>query len=62
MKSLYDKSVAMWGKALPRQIKDLSDRSDKSVRKALHEIMNDLFAPNWINDSQIAWKIITGRR
>ena len=61
MASLYDKSVTLWGNGLPRQIKALSDRSDTAVMEALHQIMNDLFAPNWTYDAQIAWKIINGR-
>lgn len=61
MESLYRKAVCVWGAAIPRQLKQLRDRSDESVFYALDAVIGDFMSPTWTIDAKIAWALMQGR-
>ena len=60
MDNLYRKAKMEWGVCMPRQLRRLQNRDDEHVFEALKDVLTDILSDNWLIDSKIAWRIMTG--
>jgi len=59
--SLYRSAVIAWGACMPKQLSELTDRSDETVAMALSAVIGDVCSATWTIDAKIAWDLLQGR-